>query len=307
MLRRLLPAAAFAGAALLTSSPLAAQSPSEFYDQQCAGCHTIGGGAAAGPDLRDVSRRRDRDWLIRFLLDPDAFKSDPVVVRMIEESGGLEMPRTEGLTREMAAALIDLIDQRSGATEVGSGATKVAPYGVDAGATKVAPYGLDAGATKVAPYEEADIARGHDLFTGRARLSSDGPPCVHCHDAATLAAPGGGRMGPDLTRVTERLGGARGVAGWLRAAPTPVMRAVYARAALSPEEPRLLAAFLDDASARAPVPPQSRAVPFVTAALVLGTIAVALIGALGSQRFRGVRAPMVDAATRRRRPAGGAQ
>jgi mono/diheme cytochrome c family protein len=278
MFQRLLLPAAVAGVVLL-AHPQAAQSPSEFYDQQCAGCHTIGQGAAAGPDLRDLSRRRDREWVVRFLLDPDAFKADPVVARMIEESGGLEMPRTEGLTREMAAALIDLIDQRSGAT-------------------------------KVAPYQKpdpADVARGHDLFSGRARLASGGPPCVHCHDAAALGAPGGGRLGPDLTRVTERLGGARGVAGWLRASPTPVMRAVYGSAAFTQDEPGLLAAFLHDASARAPVPPSARAVPFVTAALVLGTIAVALIAVLGSQRFRSVRAPMVAGAAKRAQASGGSQ
>jgi cytochrome c2 len=290
MFQRLLLPAAVAGVVLL-AHPLAAQSPSEFYDQQCAGCHTIGQGAAAGPDLRDVSRRRDREWLVRFLLDPDAFKADPVVARMIEESGGLEMPRTQGLTREMAAALVDLIDQRSAAV---TGATEVAPY--------------RAGATEVAPHEDpADIARGRDLFSGRARLASGAPPCVHCHDAAALGAPGGGRLGPDLTRVTGRLGGARGVAGWLRASPTPVMRAVYSSAAFTQDEPGLLAAFLDDASARAPVPPSARAVPFVTAALVLGTIAVALIAALGSQRFRSVRAPMVAGAAKRAQASGDSQ
>jgi mono/diheme cytochrome c family protein len=280
MLRRLLLPVALTAAVLLFPNAASSQSPSEFYDQHCAGCHTIGQGAAAGPDLRDLSRRRDREWVIRFLLNPGDFRSDPVVARMIEEAGGLEMPDTEGLTREMAAALLDLIDRRSTAVSDSAGATEGGPRG-----------------TRDEPTHPADVARGSDLFTGRARLSSGAPPCVHCHDAAALAAPGGGRMGPDLTTATARLGGVRGVAGWLRAAPTPVMRAVYRSAAFAPDEPRQLAAFLDDASARTPVPPQARAVPFVTAALVLATIAVALIAVLGSQRFRSVRAPMVARAT----------
>lgn len=283
MLRRLLLPIALTGAVVFLPQPLAAQAPSEFYDQHCAGCHTIGEGAGAGPDLRDVTRRRDREWLIRFLLDPDDFKTDPAVAQMIKDAGGLEMPATEGLTREMAVALVDLIDQRS---------------------ASAAAYPA-AGASQ--PITPADVAQGRDLFTGRTRLIAGGPACVQCHDAATLVTPGGGRLGPDLTQVTGRLGGAPGVAAWLRAAPTPVMRAVYRTAALTPEESRQLAAFFDDAAAHAAIPPQSRALPLVTGSLVFSTIVAGLIGVLGAQRFRGVRSPMVARAARRMAASGGSR
>ncbi len=282
MLRRLLLPAAISAAVLLSSGPLAAQSPSEFYEQHCAGCHTIGQGAAAGPDLRDVTRRRERDWLIRFLLDPDDFKTDPGVARMIHEAGGLEMPTTEGLTREMAVALLEIIEQRSAATSA------------------------DPATAPDQPATPADVEQGRNLFTGRARLIAAGPPCVQCHDAATLAAPGGGRMGPDLTQVHARLGGTRGVAAWLQTTPTPVMRAVYRSASLTPDESRLLAAFLEDA-ARARTPAPSRAPQLIGASLSLCAAVLGLIGLMGSRRLRGVRATMVARATRGPAASGGSR
>ncbi len=291
MLRRLLLPTALAGTVVLLPSPLTAQSPAEFYDQNCAGCHTIGQGAAAGPDLRDVTRRREREWLIRFLLDPDDFKTDPAIARLIQEAGGLEMPTTDGLTREMAIALLQIIEQRSASA---TGASK------GAGATEVAPYGAPPAATA------SDVAAGRDLFTGRARLIAAGPACVQCHDAATLASPGGGRMGPDLTQVHGRLGGTRGLAAWLGTTPTPVMRAVYRSAPLTPDESRLLAAFFEDAAARAPAPaPRGR--QLIGAALSLCLAVIALIGLLGSGRFRGVRSAMVERATRHAAPSGGSR
>ena len=292
MLRRLLFPAVVCCAVLLASGRTAAQTPSEFYDQNCAGCHTIGQGAAAGPDLRGVSQRREREWLIKFLLEPDAFKTDPGVARMIQEAGGLEMPATEGLTREMAIALLEIIEQRSTSASGATGATEVAPYG---------PYGSPPAVTA------SDVAAGRDLFTGRARLLAAGPACVQCHDAATLAAPGGGRMGPDLTQVHARLGGARGVTAWLRATPTPVMRAVYRSASLTLDDARLLAAFFEDAAGRAPGPAPSRLRQLAGAALALCAAVLGVIGLTGSGRFRGVRAAMVARATRRPEVSGGSR
>lgn len=286
MLRRLLLPAVLAGAVVSASGALGAQSPAEFYDLNCAGCHTIGQGAAAGPDLRDVTRRRDREWLIRFLLDPDDFKSDPAVAKMIQEAGGLEMPTTEGLTREMAVALLQIIEQRSASASAYPGG---------------AP-----GATDVAPYGPAEVEQGRALFTGRARLIANGPACLQCHDVATLAAPGGGRMGPDLTQAQARLGGTRGVAAWLQAAPTPVMKAVYRSAALTPDEARVLAAFFGDA-ARAGTPAPARAQRLIVAALMLSVAVLGLVGLLGARRFRGVRAAMVARATRRPAAPGGSR
>ncbi|HET9597026.1 MAG TPA: SCO family protein [Anaeromyxobacteraceae bacterium] len=48
-------------------------SPGEdLFRTRCAACHTVGGGDRIGPDLAGVTGRRDRDWLARWIADPQA-------------------------------------------------------------------------------------------------------------------------------------------------------------------------------------------------------------------------------------------
>ncbi len=44
-----------------------------IFDQQCAACHTIGGGPLVGPDLAGVTELRDAEWLHAWIIDPKAF------------------------------------------------------------------------------------------------------------------------------------------------------------------------------------------------------------------------------------------
>jgi len=45
----------------------------EVFDQQCASCHTIGGGTLIGPDLAGITDLRTTDWLHSSIIDPAAF------------------------------------------------------------------------------------------------------------------------------------------------------------------------------------------------------------------------------------------
>jgi|SRR5215469_5329430 len=57
-------------AVVLTIAPsVSAQSAEAFYKRNCGACHTIGGGRMLGPDLKNVEQRKDRKWLIDFLMD----------------------------------------------------------------------------------------------------------------------------------------------------------------------------------------------------------------------------------------------
>jgi cytochrome c2 len=50
-------------ALMLVSAPLATgQTPEAvgFFRQNCTSCHTIGGGRLTGPDLKNVTRQKDR-------------------------------------------------------------------------------------------------------------------------------------------------------------------------------------------------------------------------------------------------------
>jgi mono/diheme cytochrome c family protein len=261
---------ASAAAVLSLTTPVSAQDAAAFYEDNCAGCHTIGEGPGAGPDLQGVTSRRDRDWLIRFLLDPEAFASDPEVARMIKEADGQAMPATPGLTRELAAAILDLIDQRSGTARAPAPAPPAEP-----------------------PFTPADVARGRDLFVGSSPLSAAGPACIACHEASGLPTPGGGRLGPDLTTAHERLGGRRGLISWLGSTSTPMMRAVYRPAPLTPDESHALTAFLADSAARGAARPSGLST-FVITGLGGAAAVFVLVGLVGARRFRAVRRPLVE-------------
>jgi len=69
-------ASASAGGPALSA---AAQAGKSIYDTQCQACHTIGSGDRTGPDLKDVSKRRQKDWLVKWIKDPvNMSKDDPV-------------------------------------------------------------------------------------------------------------------------------------------------------------------------------------------------------------------------------------
>ena len=79
------------------------------------------------------------------------------------------------------------------------------------------------------PFTGADISIGTEIFDGTRQLSQGGPACISCHTLGTLHGMGGGRLGPDLTLVYERLGGRKGVGAWLSAPGTTTMQAVFRR------------------------------------------------------------------------------
>jgi cytochrome c oxidase subunit 2 len=97
-----------------------AQSPQErgreIFEEKCTECHSIGLGAVSGPDLHNVTARRDEDWLIRFITAPDKMLAvDPVAQKLLEEFDNYEMPNL-GLSPEDAAAIIGYIRHSSTAS-----------------------------------------------------------------------------------------------------------------------------------------------------------------------------------------------
>ena len=65
-----------------------------------------------------------------------------------------------------------------------------------------------------------------------------------------VGALGGGKLGPDLTLVYERLQGRKGLGTWLSAPATPTMQTVFRTAALASDELDPLLAFFEDAARR---------------------------------------------------------
>lgn len=234
----------FAVAALLavaaTGSTAYAASPEEgqsLFESTCSGCHTIGGGDTVGPDLAGVGDRRDRAWLVQFLLAPDKViaSGDPIAAQLLAQFG-VPMPNL-GLTDDQVASLLLFL----GVAETESPAT-TATETVPAETT--APETTPAETTPAVP---GDAAAGQRLFTGADRLENGGPPCLSCHSIAGIGSLGGGSIGPDLTGAYGRYNGAQGLDGVLAAIAFPTMAPIYINQELTAPERASLIAFLAQA------------------------------------------------------------
>lgn len=261
---------------LLSSGRCVAQETAAFFKTNCASCHTIGGGRLTGPDLKDVAERKDREWLRSFILNPQAKinSGDPYALQLLDESRGVVMPQAPGLTPEKVDFLLDLIEAESALEESQFKGIQVS----------------------MEPFTPEDMARGMALFTGRQSLSNGGAACVSCHTLPGIGGLGGGNVGPDLTRVFERLQGRVALSAWLQSPATPIMQSVLRAAPLRPDEIHSLAALFED-SAKNETPVQTAQVRLSFVLLGLGGAVLALIlfDFIWKGRLLAVRRPLVEA------------
>ena len=209
-------------AAIWTALPTAANAADAaagkqlFQDKTCSACHSIGQGPLVGPDLKGVTTRRPHDWLEQWITAPDAVlaKKDEYAVKLLHEYHDVEMPNL-GLSKGDVDNLLAYLET----TAAGGGAAESA-----------------APAAASAPAPKGDAEAGKALFTGSVRFQNGGPPCMACHSTGGIGALGGGQLGPDLTTVATRFGGAAGVNGFIAGLPTPTMKAVWSPHPPTPEE-----------------------------------------------------------------------
>jgi|SRR5215467_3432162 len=251
----------------------AQQDPAAFFKQNCTSCHTIGGGRLTGPDLKDVTARRDRAWLVQFLQSPKAMidSGDPYAAKLQQDARGVVMPNIAGMTPQQAQALFDLI-----------------------GAESKLPRSQFAGLQiSDRPLTARDVEKGKLIFRGEQALSNGGPPCISCHTVKDLTLLGGGRLGPDLTRVYERLQGRKGLAAWLSSPASPTMAPVFKEHAIQSDEILSLIALFEDSAKKGGQDDTTSLLNFFL--LGLGGMVVGLISldALWKQRLRGVRRSLV--------------
>ena len=76
------------------------------FSQICTACHTIGAGKLVGPDLQDVTERREDAWLKVQIQSPSLHHegNDPIAVANLEQFG-IRMPDL-GLTDQQVEAVI---------------------------------------------------------------------------------------------------------------------------------------------------------------------------------------------------------
>ncbi len=265
--------------ACLAARPARSQEAAEFFRQNCTSCHTIGGGRLTGPDLKDVTTRQNREWLLNFILNPTGVlaSGDPYAQKLKDEARGAVMPNVPGMTKERAAALLDLIEAESALPESQFKGLVVSDE----------------------PFTAQDIERGRQIVLGLQRLTAGGPACIGCHSVRDTGALGGGRLGPDLSAVYDRLGGdapRRNLSAWLTAPGTTTMAPLFKPHPLSNDEIQALVAFFEYSAKAGGESDASGSLAF----LLLGTLAAVggLVGmdALWRTRFRGVRRSLVSAA-----------
>jgi hypothetical protein len=223
--------------------------------------------------LKDVAKRKDRAWLARFILDPPAMiqSGDAYGKQLLDQARGVVMPKLTGLTPEKAETLLDLIEAES----------------------KLEQSQFVGLAFSTEPFTAQDIERGRVYFTGLRRLEGGGAACISCHTTHSLGMLGGGRLGPDLSLVFERLQGRKNLSAWLFAPATPTMQSVFQPHPLTRDEIHALVAFLENAAQHSGEADMSGPLAFLI--LGLGGSVIGLIGMdwIWRARFRGVRRPLV--------------
>lgn len=248
-------------------------SPANYFDQNCSACHTIGSGASVGPDLKHVTQRAPRHWLVEFIRDPDAkiAARDPYALKIVAEAQGVAMTPFPDVAEEFGEALLEYIDQQS------------------------ATAGATAGSAIA-----GDEARGRELFLGKQRLTNGAAACIACHQASGLPLAGG-RLGPNLSTAHKKLGGDRGLASWLQNPPTRMMSTVFRPAHLTPEEAADLTAFLRSSAESSILLSQSPLRRVQTFGLAGSLLAFLIAGLIWRGRIasHGVRAGVVPGSKRR--------
>ena len=167
-----------------------------IFKNHCAACHTVGRGDHLGPDLRGVAATRDREWLTRFIVNPENVRAagDPVALALRAKYKQVVMPSLD-LGRADAALLIDYIDKESRATRA---ATVAAP-----GTTAAAAPAAGAILTPIVdPYLRIQRALNVDTVAGvksDARRIADHAATIGAPGASMQAAAGDVQQAVDLT------------------------------------------------------------------------------------------------------------
>jgi mono/diheme cytochrome c family protein len=259
---------------LAAAATLQAQDTPDYFRQNCMNCHTIGGGRLTGPDLKDVTQRKDRAWLANFIANPKAVidSGDPYAQKILEESRNVPMPTLPGLTKDRLEKLLDLIEAESKLEESQFKGLQISNK----------------------PFTDADRALGRAIFLGHARLEAGGTACISCHSMYDTPSLGGGRLGPDLTNIYERLKGRQALSAWLMAPGTETMLPIFKNHPMTADEINALAAYFEASAGERPAEPAASRVALLLMGLAGAAGLVFGFDAIWRRRFISVRRKLVD-------------
>jgi cytochrome c2 len=146
-----------------------------IFRKRCTACHTFGKGIKVGPDLKGVTERRTREWLVRFVRGSSGViqSGDPTATKLFREFKQERMPDWSDLSPEQVTAILDYF-------------------------AKNGPLQKEPDERHATTATAREIERGQELFHGVARFNYGGRPCDTCHSIRDTEFKDG-KLGPDLT------------------------------------------------------------------------------------------------------------
>jgi len=147
------------------------------FNKRCSACHTYGKGIKVGPDLKGVTERRKREWLLRFIHGSSGVikSGDPTATALFVQFKQQRMPDWTDLSEKQ---INDILDYLAG------------------GGPDIKP--LDERNANLST--RAEIETGRQLFYGQMHFKHDAQPCATCHSVQGSGLRGGS-LGPNLSSV----------------------------------------------------------------------------------------------------------
>lgn len=92
---------------MISGWELQAQDEGEQLFKACAACHTIGKGKLIGPDLKGVTERLEKEWLVKFIINSQEViqSGDEYAVKIFQENNNIPMPPNNFTTGQVDAVL----------------------------------------------------------------------------------------------------------------------------------------------------------------------------------------------------------
>jgi nitrate reductase gamma subunit len=152
----------------------------KVFTTRCMACHTFGKGVKVGPDLKGVTERRQRAWIVQFVRSSSTMVgSDPIAVQLFDQFKQQRMPDWTDLSEAQINGIMDWL--------AANGPDQQEP---DSRSAELATA--------------AEIETGRQLFHGARPLSLGGLACASCHSIHDEAGAGGGVFASDLTSMYSR-------------------------------------------------------------------------------------------------------
>lgn len=96
----------------------------DIFRNKCSDCHSIGGGDSIGPDLHNISLKRDKEWLVNWIKNPDEMlaKGDSTANELFQKFSKLPMPNLGITDSEVDDILFFISTMSSDTADLNKGA-----------------------------------------------------------------------------------------------------------------------------------------------------------------------------------------